>query len=202
MYWYVFVWTLFLHYQGRNFENSPVCIIIAMAECLCLVYAWVCMSACMCVNVSIRVWEMRGLLWPLEDRGSNEDVWLFQNPSAGIFLPSFTPSVSSQHTSSHLFKHTYTHRHTHSNNNPPFATTSTIIAFSQSWQIRGVLGIQSGCGLSLVLAPVMGGKTFISLLSCRGSISAFPQRYLDPLWLHIFKHRKCLSIISFLFGAD
>lgn len=153
----------------------------------------------MCVNVSIRVWEMRGLLWPLEDRGSNEDVWLFQNPSAAIFLPSFTPSVSSQHTSSHLFKHTYTHRHTHSNNNSHYIHYYSILPEltnqRRAWNPERLW--PEPC-----LSPCNGGKTFISLLSCRGSISAFPQRYLDPLWLHIFKHSKCLSIISFLFGAD
>lgn len=53
--------------------------------------------------------ETRRQCWPLGDRRSNKDVWLLQNPSAGIFLLSFTPSLGSQHTSSYFLKNTQAH---------------------------------------------------------------------------------------------
>lgn len=51
------------------------------------------------------------------------------------------------------------------------------------------------------LSTCNGGKTFHSLLSCPGPISALPQGYLDPLWLPLFEHNKGL-IIVFLCAAD
>lgn len=46
----VYVGTLSLHHQDRNSENSPVCIIIAVAEWLYLVYVRVCMTVCICAR--------------------------------------------------------------------------------------------------------------------------------------------------------
>lgn len=153
----------------------------------------------MCDCVYVCVWEMRGPFWPLGDRGSNEDVWLFQHPSADIFLPSFTPSVSPQHTSPHLSPHTYTHT---LQQQPSFCHYvhyySIFLALINHRRARNPELQWPKPRLS----PCNGGKTFISLLSCPGPISALPRGYLDPLWLQIFEHGKGLIIIAFPFAAD
>lgn len=180
------VWAWILYCNGCNFDNNPVCVVnpwTIVCGCLCL-YACVSMNLCVCVCVC----KMRGLLRPLGDRGSNEDVWLFQHPSADIFLPSFTP-VYQQHLSTHI----------HSNSNPPYAIISSIIAFSQSWHIRGVLGIQSCICLRFIVALTKEVKT-VGLLSSWCPNSALPVGYLDMdlVWFQVFKHKKGSIIIQFL----
>lgn len=65
---------------------------------------------CICAPASFFcMLETRRHHWPLGDRRSNKDVWLLQNPSAGIFLLSFTASLGSQHTSSYFLKNTQAH---------------------------------------------------------------------------------------------
>lgn len=120
--------------------------LIARARmCVCLLFT-VCLYLCPCG----RQGDCSG---PWETGGLTRMYDSFNIHLQTFFLPSFTPSLSLQHTSSHLITHTYTHTYT-LQKLPSF----TIMAFSQSWQIRGVLGIQSHSGLSLVLAPIMEVK--------------------------------------------
>lgn len=121
---------------------------------------------CTRANVPVRAREMRRPRWPPGDRGSNEDVWLFQNPSAGIFPPSFTPSVSAQHTSSHLFRHTHTHTH---------ATTTTHHHFHYYSIVPELTNRRRALNPELQwpephFSPLNGGKTCVSALSCSGSL--------------------------------
>lgn len=89
--------------------------------------------------------------WPLGDRRSNKDVWLLQNPSAGIFLLSFTPF---SRLTTHLIL--FSKEYTGTRGNPLLPITSTVIAFSHSWQIiRRVLGIHRSHSLSILLTCEM-----------------------------------------------
>lgn len=59
IYRYFFARTLCLHYQGRNLENSPACVIIVRRQnVVCLVYVRAATSAC--VYARKRVLYVRG----------------------------------------------------------------------------------------------------------------------------------------------
>lgn len=79
------------------------------------------------VFVSMQV--IRGLFWPLGDKGSNKDVRLFQHPSADMFSPSFTTSLSVRHESSRLVTHT----HTHTKNYPRSLLWCSLTNQSRAW---------------------------------------------------------------------
>lgn len=142
--------------------------------------------------VFLCVWEIRGLFWPLGDRGFNKDVWLFQHPSANIFYTVYTP-FSPYNTPYPTSSHTHTH------------TRKTT--FIHCYGILPELTIQKRALNPEVkwpeprLSPRNGTKTFRSLLRCPGLNSALLQGYLDSLWLQQFKHKKGL-IILFLCATD
>lgn len=96
----VLVFVCFLS-PGQKFQNSFHAERISDGRMGHLAFGFVRVCAFV-LDTSFCMLEARRLLRPLGDRWSNEDVWLLQNPSAGIFLLSFTPSLSSQHTSSHF----------------------------------------------------------------------------------------------------
>lgn len=157
-----------IYHQARIYKTcsvlpAPVTAVKRAFGIWCL---YVLLHLCNCVFFCML--ETRRQHWPLGDRRSNKDVWLLQNPSAGIFLLSFTPSLGSQHTSSYFLKNTQAHAVT------LLYPLQLVIAFSQCWQIiRRVLGIHSSHDLSIILTPetevIYLFNFFTSLFSCLNS---------------------------------
>ena len=103
-----------------------------------------------------------------------------------------------------LSTHTQTHKHTHTHTHT-LQQQSSVCHYVHYYSILPELTNRRRAWNPELqwpeprLSPCNGGKTFISLLSCPGPISALPPGYLDPLWLQKNPSMGKVSLSSHFF---
>lgn len=192
-----YVSALCLHHQDRNSENCPVCIIIAVAEWLYLVYVRVCMAVGICARMCLYscgrwggcsgLWKTGGLTRMYGCFKIHLQAFFYRHSL--LLSPQSAPYPTSTHTRTLQQQPSFCHYVYYYSILPEL--TNQRRAWNPEWLCPEPR-----------LSPCNGGKTFISPLSCSGSIFYFLQHYLDPLWLHILRCKKGLIVISLRFTAD